>query len=675
MTNAVHIALDEVIGALQTYACGLLGREVQIIGESNNRSAASSVEAMGRVPLFLPKVMDAFKTRELNELYFKFLVTFDVSRHLFGSFVVDPELLEERVRIFEREREKTLQTLVQELNQNNEVVDKGVRALKERIHVLKGSSIKMPVLAAGLNIREVLKSLVPDTERDGVMRTYDTGTHLVACYQLIELARVSYLMREEWPGLSKQMDSLFVDGARHEGARVIGAMYEPQKNSLVDQLGLYAVAPQKEHKGRDSKQTRLVREEGVKFFEPVRQEGAATADSVVQAIMLYRWVKSKYQEGNLAMLPASLPGVGEVYDARVEKGACSSEKPVRTKKKTVRESADCLFFDEFDVKSGAYVKKFCKISVGDWALYERKSFDAVKKQKRMFPFERGVLDEIVAAFGEIRPEARSVRKKEKSGELDSDRVVDYIVDMRSGRTPDERVYERVLKGNRDVAVAVLVDASGSVNRFLTKETAIFDLVRESVFYLSQGLDALGDEYAIFAHQSCSAYDVRVRPIKCFGEKKGFPQIMNCLAELTAKKNNHDGAVIRYATHLLDNWQAKTKLILHISDGEPKDVPLTVFEKERDADVKKRGNWLKDGYVVPKLHEPFKKFPYQGERAWADVKKAAHEALLRNVQVCYVRIGEEPSTAAREVFGRNQIFVRDMTEFARELSKFYISMTR
>jgi nitric oxide reductase activation protein len=173
-------------------------------------------------------------------------------------------------------------------------------------------------------------------------------------------------------------------------------------------------------------------------------------------------------------------------------------------------------------------------------------------------------------FEGLRPPAfRRLAGQPDGEDLDIDAVVRRAAEQRAGFEGSDRMYIRHEKKARDVAVAFLVDVSGSTGRQLEDGRRVIDVEKESLVLLCEALDALGDQYALYAYSGQGRADVDVQTIKNFDERLGTTTAQR-LGGLSPRKQNRDGAAIRHAAAKLKQRDVKTRLLVLLSDGRPLD---------------------------------------------------------------------------------------------------------
>jgi len=80
---------------------------------------------------------------------------------------------------------------------------------------------------------------------------------------------------------------------------------------------------------------------------------------------------------------------------------------------------------------------------------------------------RGQLSLLRKMFERLRPDRfKKLKRREAGEEIDLDAAIEAVIDRRVGRTPSDKLYIQRDRRERDVAVALLVDVSGSTGQVL-----------------------------------------------------------------------------------------------------------------------------------------------------------------------------------------------------------------
>lgn len=178
-------------------------------------------------------------------------------------------------------------------------------------------------------------------------------------------------------------------------------------------------------------------------------------------------------------------------------------------------------------------------------------------------------------------------KRQPDGEsLDLDTCIEAAIDLRRGDLPDTRVYQRMDRRYRDLAVQVLLDISQSTaDRVPGHTSTILELEREATVLLAHAMAELGDPFALGSFCSNGREDVRYTPIKSFQAAFGVDAQAR-LAGLAPGFSTRMGAALRHAAHDLQRQRSYRRLVLLLTDGEPSDIdcpdPKYLIEDARRA---------------------------------------------------------------------------------------------
>ncbi len=238
---------------------------------------------------------------------------------------------------------------------------------------------------------------------------------------------------------------------------------------------------------------------------------------------------------------------------------------------------------------------------------------------------RSALRSLRRFFEGLRPPAfRRVAGQADGEELDIDAVVQRAAECRAGLEGSERLYIRREKRERDVAVAFLVDVSGSTSRQLESGRRVIDVEKASLVLLCEALEAVGDQYGLFAYSGQGRGSVDFLTIKDFDDRLGAATAHR-LDGLVPRRQNRDGAAIRHASAKLMAREAKTRILILLSDGRPLDDE------------------------------------YKDEYALEDTRKALREARHHHIDPFCVTIDREADAYLRRMYGDVQFAVIDRTE--------------
>ena len=238
-------------------------------------------------------------------------------------------------------------------------------------------------------------------------------------------------------------------------------------------------------------------------------------------------------------------------------------------------------YDEWDVYKNLYRSRWCRVyekamAAGDMSFY-RETLDNY----------RGLLKQIRDEFEQVTPEIHRKEKRLPDGaDHDLDAAIEALTDLRSGISPSEKIFWRHHKIDRDVAVAFLLDMSGSTGEAigrptgtvlaagdgLAKERAyrrIIDVEKEAIVLMMDALEAIGDCYGVYGFSGHGRDNVEFYVIKDIEEDFSFDTAKR-LGRVGPLHATRMGPAIRHATAKLARVAARSRFLFLISDGRPQD---------------------------------------------------------------------------------------------------------
>jgi nitric oxide reductase NorD protein len=265
-------------------------------------------------------------------------------------------------------------------------------------------------------------------------------------------------------------------------------------------------------------------------------------------------------------------------------------------------------YPEWDANAGAYRVPGCRLREvavpaldGDWA-------------ERVLRDQRPLLERLRRQFEALRPRRSRIDRQLDGDALDLASWVDEWAERRAGRTPAGRLYSRERRRRREVAVALLLDASGSTDAWVAGRQRVIDVAREAALCFCETLAVLGDRHAVYAFSGTGAADVRVRVLRRFEERAGAGARAR-IGGLAPDAFTRLGAPLRHVAARLAREPARVRLLLLLSDGKPDDEDL-----------------------------------YEGDYGVEDVRQAVAEARLQGVHVFCVTIDRHGESYLPRMFG-------------------------
>jgi hypothetical protein len=230
-------------------------------------------------------------------------------------------------------------------------------------------------------------------------------------------------------------------------------------------------------------------------------------------------------------------------------------------------------YDEWDRELTDHRVGWCRVVE---KKVKRGSRDFVDNTRERY---RGVVSSIRHQFQLMKPENLTKISNELDGEdYDLNAVVDYFIDRRADGQQSERIYTKRLRRRRDVAVSFLLDQSSSTARTIGRHPLqpythpgrrIIEIEKEGLVLMSEALEAVGDSYSINGFTSEGRRNVKFYVMKDFGEQYS-DEVMRRIGGITYQNNTRLGAAIRHASAKLEKQEARTRLLIVLSDGRPYD---------------------------------------------------------------------------------------------------------
>ncbi len=287
-----------------------------------------------------------------------------------------------------------------------------------------------------------------------------------------------------------------------------------------------------------------------------------------------------------------------------------------------------FFYDEWDFGRLHYRKNWCVLREldqegGDDGFYNR----ALDRY-------RGLVRSLHRSFEVLRGEDKVLRRQPHGEDIDIDAFVEALADMQSGMEMSERLFSRMHKDERNIAVLFMVDMSGSTKGWINEAE------REALVLLVESLQVLGDRYAIYGFSGWARKRCEVYRIKSFDEPLSN-KVKGAIGSIEPKDYTRMGAPIRHFTRMLEEVEARTKLLITLSDGKPDDY---------------------DHY-------------YRGEYGIEDTRQALFEARVAGIHPFCITIDKEGADYLPHMYGKaNYVVLDDVAKLPLKVSDIYRKIT-
>lgn len=230
-------------------------------------------------------------------------------------------------------------------------------------------------------------------------------------------------------------------------------------------------------------------------------------------------------------------------------------------------------YDEWDRELTDHRLGWCRVIEKKVKHGDRNFVEQTKER------HKGVISSIRHQFQLMKPENLTRVANEVDGEeFDLNAVIDFVIDRRADGYQSERIYTKRLRRRRDVAVSFLLDQSSSTARTIGRHPLqpytrpgrrIIEIEKEGLVLMSEALEAVGDTYSINGFTSEGRRNVKFYVVKDFDEKYS-DEVKRRIGGISYQNNTRLGAAIRHATAKLAKQDARTRLLIVLSDGRPYD---------------------------------------------------------------------------------------------------------
>jgi len=291
------------------------------------------------------------------------------------------------------------------------------------------------------------------------------------------------------------------------------------------------------------------------------------------------------------------------------------------------QAGEGILYDEWDFRRRGYRKNWCTVI--------EKDLQPVRSHfvETTFDTYRGLLVRLRRQFESLRTQHRFVRRRRYGDDVDLDALVDAVADRTAGIAPSERLFVRLLRDTRDIAVLFLVDMSNSTEGWVGKA------IKESLVLLGDVLEVVGDRYGIYGFSGMRRSRCEVYRIKNLDEPYS-EQVRQRICAISPKEYTRLAAPVRHLTKMLTTTDAKIRLLIVISDGKPEDYD-----------------------------------DYKGEYAIEDTRQALNEARGKGVIPFCITVDREPHAYLPHMFGRDHyVFVDSVEKLPLRMPEIYRLLT-
>jgi len=259
---------------------------------------------------------------------------------------------------------------------------------------------------------------------------------------------------------------------------------------------------------------------------------------------------------DLGTLPSSYLAVTDDMSGHFFRDLCQTT--IIGTSNVLSENAEGMhLYDEWDYRRQGYRKR--------WAVLRETeaSEGGISFAEDVLARYGGMVRQIKRHFERIRLEQALLRRQRDGDNVDLDAAIEAFADFHAGVNPSDRLFVRLRRDKRDIATAFLIDLSGSTSGWIN------EMERTSLLILCEALRVIKDRFAVYGFSGRTRKRCELFRIKGFDESYG-DMVKRRIANLRALDYTRMGPPIRHLTELLRTTEAKTRLLITLSDGKPDD---------------------------------------------------------------------------------------------------------
>ena len=439
--------------------------------------------------------------------------------------------------------------------------------------------------------------------------TYDDPAHAQRWFHVLETIRLDHKIKNELPGIHRQMQRLCTlsgNTSIHDISLSIAPHTIEKNHTAEDSLQLvskvhhlplpklhsYAANMNADQVGL-IREARIIKEKDLfrnviaklvdeKDKQENNEENAKSESEEEHAITVEKLPDSNMPEGFTyelqldgdpieppdgveSLISSIIQDIGEIPDDYLVAAGDGNYKILPDENNTdgtnvwagTYHEEGAYLHKEWDYRRQRYKKNWC-------ALREVEITSGSTKfiQQTLSKYS-GLVKNIRRTFEILRGEDKTLKKQPYGDDIDIDALVEAWADTASGLEMSENIFTKMHKEERNIAVIFMVDMSGSTKGWIN------DAERESLVLLCEALETLGDRYAIYGFTGNTRKRCEVYPVKTF-EDPYDDKTKGRISNIEPKDYTRLGVFIRHFNQMFETVEAKTKILITLSDGKPED---------------------------------------------------------------------------------------------------------
>ncbi|MCY4050125.1 MAG: VWA domain-containing protein [Gammaproteobacteria bacterium] len=520
--NHITVRLEEVKHVLEIYLRGLSGREMNIQPGPKIFTDTQT--------LYLPSKVNRFNEYQLNYAFYKSLTVHLWAQTWFGTFKRpnpnSPHLHELFAEFDDHGRALRLFNLL-ETYRLNACIERELPGLaREQYGLYPTAKIHDSTWKSMIHRLQQADSTVLDT---------------------LNVTSKLYLLQQPWPDPFPYQGEISLESAKD----VIENRLENDQITLRKSLSNLIQSLLTQSQSDENLEGMDTQEMQTAMNESGTSELTIDGESISMPDDLEKLISSIYQD--LDTIPQEWLDINS--DDQQDDGSLSDGKTSDISLSLDQEHA--FLYDEWDFRRQNYRKNWCVLTEHEvGAVYDDFVVTTMEKYHHL-------VNDIKRHFEALRGNKKCLKAQAYGDDIDLDAVITARSDMLTGVEMSDRLYSLTRKQERDLAVVFMVDLSGSTKGWIN------DAERESLLLLCQALEILGDQYGIFGFSGMTRNRCEVYKIKTFDEP--YNSIIEArISGLRPQDYTRMGVVIRHLGNILNSVEARTRVLITLTDGKPDD---------------------------------------------------------------------------------------------------------
>lgn len=291
------------------------------------------------------------------------------------------------------------------------------------------------------------------------------------------------------------------------------------------------------------------------------------------------------------------------------------------------EGADPRVYDEWDYRRKGFRK--------NWCVVREKAIQPVQSSfiEQTLLRYRGQIRRLRHQFELMQTSERFIRRQREGNDIDLDSLVESLADIHAGRPPSDRVFIRLAREDRDIAVFFLVDMSNSTAGWIGQS------IKEALVLICEAMEVLNDRYGIYGFSGMRRLRCEIFPVKAIDERYSRA-VRERISAIGPREYTRMAPAIRHLTSLFSTVEAKIRLMIVLSDGKPEDYD-----------------------------------DYKGDYAIEDTRHALLEAKARGIHPFCITIDRQAHEYMAHMYGEvNYIFIDKVKQLPARMSEIYRVLT-